>query len=79
MGWVIRECEARWQCLPEGQLSLSKQGDGSKVADVTSSYFTRSPLKCQKQQKEKEVSRGLESSINAMLLMMAQSRAETPR
>jgi hypothetical protein len=32
---MIRECEARWQCLSKGQLSLSKQGDGSKVADVT--------------------------------------------
>jgi hypothetical protein len=52
---MIRECEARWQCLPEGQLSLSMHGDGSKVADVTSSYFPRSPLKCQKR---KEVSRG---------------------
>jgi hypothetical protein len=31
------ECEARWQCLPKGRLSLSKQGDGSKVAHVTSS------------------------------------------
>jgi hypothetical protein len=29
--------------------------------------------------KEKEVSRGPESSIDAMLLMKAQSRAETPR
>jgi hypothetical protein len=48
---MIRECEARWQCLSEGQLPLSKQGDGSKVADVTISYFPRSPLKCQKQQK----------------------------
>jgi hypothetical protein len=34
---MIRECEARWQGLPEGQLSLSIQGDGSKVTDVTSS------------------------------------------
>jgi hypothetical protein len=50
---MIRECETRWQCLPEGQLSLSKQDNGSKVADVTISSFPQSPLKCQKQQKEK--------------------------
>jgi hypothetical protein len=74
---MIRECEARWQCLPEGQLPLSIQGDGSKVTDVTISYFPRSPLKCQKQQKE--VSQGPESSIDAMLLMKVQSRTETQR
>jgi hypothetical protein len=52
-------------------------GDGSKVADVTISYFPRRPLKCQKQQKE--VSRGPESSIDAMLLMKVHGRTETPR
>jgi hypothetical protein len=77
--WMIRECEARWQCLPEGQLSLSKQGDGSEVADTTISYFPRSPLKCQKQQKYKEASRGPESSIDAMLLMKVHGRTDTPR
>jgi hypothetical protein len=34
---VVRDCEACWQYLSEGQLSLLKQGDWSKVADTTNS------------------------------------------
>jgi hypothetical protein len=37
------------------------------------------PTKISKKEKEKEVSRGQESSIDAMLPMMTQSRVETPR
>ena len=53
--WMIRECEARWQCLPEGQLSLSKQGDGSKVADVTNSISPEAHKKVKNEKRSAEV------------------------
>jgi hypothetical protein len=41
--------------------------------------FPPKPTKMSKRKKRKEVSRGPESSIDAMLLMKVQSRTETPR